>query len=210
MSGRQPERGARWQTQIAVALTLTSYALVRSGRSDYLDAPAATIAHRPRTPRSDRMVGAATEVGSVYGLAGVAVALAVRGRRSTALDVAGSGLAAWTAAQAIKPFLARERPYQLGACARLVSEPAGTSWPSGHAAVGTAMAAVVAGRTPSRRARGVLVTGVLGLGASRLYVGVHHLTDILGGIGVGLVAARSWAAGRAAMTPPDGPAATRR
>ena len=197
MSRRTSDGGTGgWRTATAAALTVTSYVLVRSGASEALDNRVAAVAHRPRQARTDRLVSAATELGSVYGLTGVAVALAVGGKRRTAGDVAGAGATAWTTAQAIKPFLARERPYQLGACERLVSEPAGTSWPSGHSAVIAAMATVLAGRTASPTARRLILAGVLGIGASRLYVGVHHFTDVIAGYGLGVLAARLWSAVR--------------
>jgi undecaprenyl-diphosphatase len=99
-----------------------------------------------------------------------------------------AGATAWTLAQATKPLLPRERPYQSDGAERLVVEPAGTSWPSGHAAVAAAMAITLGeGRGPAVRALlGSLATAV---GISRVYVGVHHASDVVAGLGVGIVSA---------------------
>jgi undecaprenyl-diphosphatase len=92
-------------------------------------------------------------------------------------------------AQAAKPLANRPRPYQAALAERLVAEPAGSSWPSGHSAVITAMGVSLApGMRPvARLAVAAVATGV---GCSRLYVGVHHPTDVLAGAGIGLLCAR--------------------
>lgn len=63
-------------------------------------------------------------------------------------------------------------------------EPGGLSYPSGHAAYATAWlaAAALTGRRALIVAAAVLV---LAVGASRLYLHVHHLTDVVGGFAVG-------------------------
>jgi undecaprenyl-diphosphatase len=87
-----------------------------------------------------------------------------------------------------KPLLPRERPYQADGAERLVVEPSGSSWPSGHAAVAAALAATLGeGRGPLERA---LLTGTAwAVGVSRVYVGVHHPTDVIAGHGLGALSA---------------------
>lgn len=180
---------------VAGGALLGSYALVRRGGVGRLDAAATRACSRPRGASVDRVVGATTDLGSVYGLAGVATALAVGGRRTTATQVALAGALAWCAAQASKPLLPRERPYEQAGAARLVAIPAGTSWPSGHAAVAASMATVVAPRLRPA-AVGAVVAATAGVAWSRLYVGVHHLSDVVAGLGVGVLCAaavrRGW------------------
>ncbi len=68
------------------------------------------------------------------------------------------------------------------------------SFPSGHAMIATAACGVFVyllwGRLPSRRIR-LLVAAAFGavaalIGFSRLYLGVHYLSDVLGGIAAGV------------------------
>lgn len=174
---------------LAGAAVGLSYLLARSGADGGLDRSVTARLARARGPATDRLVGAVTDVGSVYGAAGTAVALALSGRRRLAAEVAAATGLAWVAAQAAKPLLPRRRPYELGTATRLVAPPAGSSWPSGHAAVAAATATTVVPGT-SAATRAALAAAVAGVGASRCYVGVHHLSDVTAGVGVGVLAAR--------------------
>jgi membrane-associated phospholipid phosphatase len=175
----------------AVGLVAASYAAVRSGRSERLDRRAAKALAYPLGHRMDVLVASATDLGSVYGNAGVTAALAVAGRRRAAFDVAGAGAIAWTLAQATKPLVGRERPYVVEGADRLVAVPAGSSWPSGHVAVAAATATVLMEHLP-RPARGVARAAAVGVAVSRCYVGVHHLTDVVAGWGIGVLSATAW------------------
>lgn len=171
---------------LGIAALGASYLAVRAGIGDRLDDGVRARLRAGRSPAADRAVGIATDLGSVYGLAGVSGALAAAGHRRLAGEVLTAGGLAWVGAQAAKPLLHRPRPYEGGQATRLVAPPAGTSWPSGHAAVAGAMAASVVPELP-RRVRPVVI-GVAGaVGVSRLHVGVHHFTDLIAGFGVGLV-----------------------
>lgn len=169
---------------VGLAAATASWAMVRSGRAERLDARLGERLAQPRGRAADVVVAAATDLGSVYAVAGISGALGARGRRRAAGSVLVAGLAAWGAAQAAKPLLPRARPYQTAHGQRLVAEPAGTSWPSGHAAVAASVAAVLAPRL-SRRARLAVATASLAVGWSRTYVGVHHPTDVVAGLGLG-------------------------
>lgn len=178
-------------TRATVLSTLAiggSYLAVRSRTSDPVDAAAERLAVRGRSARLDRAIGVTTDLGSVYGLAGVAAALAGTGHRRLAAQVGVAGILAWTGAQAAKPLLRRPRPYELGTSHRLVAPPAGSSWPSGHAAVAASMAASVLPELP-RRHRPLALALTAAVGLSRLRVGVHHLTDVVAGLGVGALSA---------------------
>jgi len=176
---------------IAAAAVIASFEAVRSGRGARMDAAIADVAARPLGHGIDRVVAAATDLGSVYALAGATSTLALLGRRRLARDVLGAGLIAWGLAQGAKPLAGRDRPYQADGADRLVAEPAGSSWPSGHVAVATAVGAAAA--TGHGRAARRLGTGLaLFVGASRVYVGVHYPTDVFGGLGVGWLSARLW------------------
>ena len=183
--------GFPWGRVVAsVGAIATSYVGVRSGRARRFDHAVASVVTRPRGQLVDVLVAAATDLGSVFGLTGTAGALFVSGRRDAAIDVVGSGSVAWVAAQATKPLLDRPRPF-LSGTDRLVSTPAGSSWPSGHAAVAasTATAIIDHGRPGTIATSAVLVSFVA---ASRVYVGVHHASDPVAGAGIGILSATLW------------------
>lgn len=173
---------------IAAALVAASGWAVGDGRAVPVDHELRARITALRTPERDALVRVATDLGSLYGVGVVAGTVALTGRTALARRVAVAGATAWTLAQAAKPLLPRERPYQADGAERIVVEPAGTSWPSGHAAVAAAMASTLG------RGRGVLVRGMLGavaaaVGASRVYVGVHHPSDVVAGYGLGALSA---------------------
>lgn len=178
---------------VAASAIGASYLGVRSQRAAALDGAAGRVLHRSLGAAPDRLLGAVTDLGSVYGLGGVTAALAVSGHRRRAADVFVAGSLAWIAAQGAKPLLRRDRPYlDATGATRLVAVPAGSSWPSGHAAV---VAAIAGALGPLPTAARIGTAGVVaGVGASRVYVGVHHLTDVVAGFGVGVLSA---VAGRA-------------
>lgn len=173
---------------LASALVAGSAAAVRAGAADPVDERIRARIVGLRTPRRDRFVRVATDAGSLYGLLTVAGLLEVRGGSRRTFHLLAAGVTAWTAAQGAKPLLPRERPYEAGTSERLVVEPAGASWPSGHAAVAAAMADVLGrGRGPLTRC--VLGAAAFAVGLSRVYVGVHHASDVLAGLGIGRLSA---------------------
>jgi membrane-associated phospholipid phosphatase len=185
----RPSSAPRRGVLLALLAVTGSLGAVRSGRVERLDQHVGRVLATPRGPAVDRLVGATTDLGSVYGLTGTAGVLAVAGHRRRAVELLAAGLTAWTVAQAAKPLANRPRPYQAALAERLVAEPAGSSWPSGHTAVVAAMGASLAPGMP-RPARWAVGVVAVGVGCSRLYVGVHHPSDLVAGAGIGLLCAR--------------------
>jgi undecaprenyl-diphosphatase len=94
----------------------------------------------------------------------------------------------WALANAAKLAVHRSRPYLALPDAVLRQDPArGTSFPSSHAANSVAVLIVIAPFVPWP-ARIVGVGYLVGLAWSRVYLGVHYPLDLLGGVGVGMVA----------------------
>jgi membrane-associated phospholipid phosphatase len=112
-------------------------------------------------------------------------------RNRSVLPVAAGALAAglgWALAHVAKAVADRPRPYDAVAGAVLRQQPAhGTSFPSSHTAI--ALAVVIA--LLPFLARPLAVVGIgyaIGIGWSRIYLGVHYPLDVLGGAGLGAVA----------------------
>lgn len=173
--------------------TAVSYGAMRSSALEARERALAVRVRRPRGPVVDAVVSAATDLGSVFAVVGTAVALAATGRRRAARDVVVAGSAAWAAAQAMKVVVRRPRPYQVEEAERLVAEPAGSSWPSGHPAVAAAGASALVGHLPPRGRAAAAGVAVF-VAASRVYVGVHYPTDVVAGLGIGAACGAGWVA----------------
>lgn len=84
---------------------------------------------------------------------------------------------------AIKPFFARPRPFDTLMFDILIAPPHDFSFPSGHtsAAVSVAVTALFINR---KIGIGMLIFAIL-MAFSRMYLGVHYLTDVLAGAAIG-------------------------
>ena len=90
--------------------------------------------------------------------------------------------------QVILLFLHRVRPYDLGVTNLLIQRSADPSFPSDHATAGMAIAAAFL--LHGRRGQGTvfLLASVL-VAVSRVFLGTHYFSDVLGGAATGLIAA---------------------
>lgn len=106
--------------------------------------------------------------------------------RSTrlAVSVVAAGAGAWMLAQGLKMLVERARPADFLDGLQREWSSGGPGFVSGHTAVATAMAAVLAPALPRRWRR--VVWGIAALvGISRIYVGVHLPLDVVGGAAIG-------------------------
>jgi membrane-associated phospholipid phosphatase len=198
---RHPSAEERWLARAALGTGLLAgcWAVLRSPTAQRADVRIGDAVRRAGSPRVDRAVTATTDLGSVYAVLGVAGVLAATRRHRLAADVLGVGLLAWNGAQWSKTRVRRERPYEAHGVRRLIRPPTGSSFPSGHAAVGMAVMSVVADRAKAPLGRRVLQALGAYVAVSRVYVGVHYPTDVIGGAGMGLVLGALWR-GRLART----------
>ena len=89
----------------------------------------------------------------------------------------------------LKNWVARVRPYEVvEGLERIIGVQKDFSFPSGHTTNGIACAWVIFRRAPKRYGAPALALAIL-IALTRLYVGVHYPSDVLGGVVVGLTGA---------------------
>jgi undecaprenyl-diphosphatase len=150
-----------------------------------------------RSPVLDSVLGFLTNFGSTYVLIGVtavaALLLALRGRWRSAVVVVGAALLAQGLCEGVKRVVNRPRPKP--PWEHRVPDP--YSFPSGHSlnsmAVYGAVALAASRGVRGRGRRALLLGGAFFLsfviGVTRLYLCVHHVSDVLGGWAGGLACA---------------------
>ncbi|MBQ8526938.1 MAG: phosphatase PAP2 family protein [Lachnospiraceae bacterium] len=87
----------------------------------------------------------------------------------------------------IKPLVARTRPYELiDGLTILIGKPHDFSFPSGHSSAAFAVAWVIFRQLPKKIGIPAVVYATL-MAFSRLYLGVHYPSDVLGGVILGIL-----------------------
>ena len=171
---------------VGAALTEVSRRLARRTRVSRVEGDVFRAANgasdRIRMPV--RLVMQAGTLVTVPLAAGAALAL---GRRDLAGRLALGGAATWFLARRLKPLAGRQRPDLILEGVRIREGIEGNlGWLSGHAAVSTTLALLVAPEVPGP-VRVVLGGIVATTGFGRMYVGAHLPLDIVGGVGLGMI-----------------------
>ncbi|MFJ6651560.1 phosphatase PAP2 family protein [Microbacterium sp. NPDC091313] len=115
-----------------------------------------------------------------------------RGWRIALGACAATGLG-WMTTLVVKAVVAQPRPAALPLAHAVPVDPATLSYPSGHVVFVAALTTAVV--VALRSIRGRAIAGIVGalitlaVGWSRLYVGVHFATDVIGGVVNGIAGA---------------------
>lgn len=109
-------------------------------------------------------------------------------KRRIGLAILLSGVIAWFVSNILKDVIGRARPNGFidDAIVRYTDLASGNGFPSGHSAVAAAIAMSLVLILP-RRFAPILITLVLLVGVSRVYLGVHLPLDVVGGWAIGII-----------------------
>lgn len=130
-----------------------------------------------------------TQGGNFTILLGLAAGLAVANRSKLALRVLITGAATYAAVVVAKYLVDRPRPMlQLNSIIEREATVQVNGFPSGHTALVTAVALTLLPFLP-KKWRFIVPIAIISVAISRLYLGVHAPLDIIGGFGLGLIAA---------------------
>jgi undecaprenyl-diphosphatase len=203
------ERRRRWGKQASLASVslgalgsfLVAHRAITGARGNAFDAAVMRAMGRTRRPLFNAIVRAVTWLGSVRGAVSVSLAaIAVtRGRLRLSSQIALGATGGIASELFFKRLFLRERPRLLEHLENVRS----SSFPSGHAMASASLyltLAFVAGRGREvRRHRAALIAGgsavAATIGATRVYLGVHWPTDVIGGLALGT----AWACGTEAL-----------
>ncbi|HEX9401730.1 MAG TPA: phosphatase PAP2 family protein [Anaeromyxobacter sp.] len=204
-AGRSPWTWAAGAALLAFA-ALAATVVLREATA--LDVALASFVRLGASPAGDVLARTLTAAASgpatlALSLAAAVAALAGGARRTAAVLVAGWAANA-LAVHLLKALFGRVRPVLAYTVAALPTP----SFPSGHAmnavVVFGLLAAVASRRWPRARVAltALALALALGAGASRVYLGVHYPTDVLGGFAAGAAVLALVSAALRAAEPP--------
>lgn len=130
---------------------------------------------------------AVTQAGSVYFFGLLLVIFLLFGRHQSTVRLLLTGALAYLVTGLAKDLWGRTRPHELLDIAYLDYTVRGPGFPSGHMALATALALTVARYLPPKY-RWLIPVWIIGVGWSRVYLGLHAPLDILGGFAIGWAA----------------------
>ncbi len=188
--------------RVWVGLGLGVAGTVAAMRLPAFDRVVGTLVRGRPSPKVERFVIGTTDLGSMYMVLAASGVTWAAGHREVATDVMTAGSAAWLLAQALKSTVDRPRPYEMDGVRRIIRPPTGTSFPSGHAAVATAVMSVMSDHLDGRRRAALAATGAW-VPITRIYAGVHYPSDVMAGAGMGLLLAAAVRTVRTLLTGRD-------
>lgn len=126
------------------------------------------------------------DMGAVWLLISVGLCLTKRERRTGITGLCAVGLSVMVNNVFLKHLIARARPFEvIQNLVPLISKPTDYSFPSGHTACSFAVAFLLFRKLPKKYGIPCLILAAL-IGFSRIYLGVHYLSDVLVGAADGI------------------------
>lgn len=126
-----------------------------------------------------------TQFGSIWILGTLLAVHLAKKKYSVVLRLLLAGMLAYLVSGFAKDIWGRVRPGDiLENIANLDYVVRGPGFPSGHTALATAMALTMAYYLP-KKYRWIAVVWIVGVGLSRVYLGIHFPMDIIGGFAIG-------------------------
>jgi undecaprenyl-diphosphatase len=116
---------------------------------------------------------------------------AAKGSPRLAVELPAVVLAAFGLNVAVKRVVGRSRPLSDAVTPHLISAPGSSSFPSTHAATAAAGAVAIGARAPALVP--VVLAAAVAMAASRVYLGVHHGSDIAAGLVLGATTGGAYA-----------------
>jgi glycosyltransferase 2 family protein len=126
-----------------------------------------------------------TQLGSIHVLAIMLIGYLIKRRYHIVLRLLMTGTAAYLVSGFAKDIWGRTRPHELLTdVVNLDYLVRGPGFPSGHVALATALALTIGHYLP-RKYHWLIVFWIVGVGLSRIYLGIHAPLDIVGGFAIG-------------------------
>jgi membrane-associated phospholipid phosphatase len=122
--------------------------------------------------------------GTIYALAILSVILFIKKRFNELLRLILTAVLAYELSGFAKDLWGRTRPNEILADVVNRDYYRGPGFPSGHMALAVAMAFVIGHYLP-KKYHWVVAVWIIGVGLSRIYLGVHAPLDIVGGFAIG-------------------------
>lgn len=139
---------------------------------------------RPVLHRGMYLLSRCGDDGRIWFLATAVEAWRTRSARRAVHDLVWLGLESAVVNLVVKRIARRPRPDVVTLHEHRLRIPVDTSFPSGHASSSATMAVLLSERSPLAPLWAGLAVGI---GASRVHVGVHHGSDVVAGWAVGVV-----------------------